>query len=142
MEERGTVVGREDVRALLLLEEEVGYLVVLGVEVWGEVHVVEGLAGGQEGGLVEDQVVDLEEGQEAGDEALGPSCLQAYQEASRMEEHLVGGQEVGQRVDLEVSLEELGVDPVVGVQSLVDLANVVDLVVLQPQQEGEDADWV
>lgn len=50
--------------------------------------MVGGLVGGQEGGLVEGQGADLVEVQEAEDEALDPSCLQGYQEASRMEEHL------------------------------------------------------
>lgn len=64
------------------------YLVVLGVVIWEVDHVVEGLVEGQEGGLVEDQVVDLVEAQEAEAEALEPSFLQACQEASRTEEHL------------------------------------------------------
>lgn len=53
----------------------------------------------------------------------------------------VGGQEVGQRVDQEASLEELGVDRVVEAQSLVDLASVEALAVLLAQEEGVDADW-
>lgn len=64
------------------------YLVVLGVVVWEGVLVVVGLVGGLEEGLVEDLGVYPVEVQEAEDEALDPSCLQAYQEASRMEEHL------------------------------------------------------
>lgn len=51
------------------------------------------------------------------------------------------GQEADQRVDQEASLEELGVDPVVEAQSLVDLANVEVLVDPLAQQEGVDADW-
>lgn len=51
------------------------------------------------------------------------------------------GQEAGQRVDQEASLEELGVDPVVGAQSLVDLASVEALAVPLAQPEGVDADW-
>lgn len=64
------------------------YLVVLGVGVWEGVLVAGGLEGGQEEGLVEGLGVDLVEVQEAEDEALVPSCLQAYQEASRTEERL------------------------------------------------------
>lgn len=141
MEERGRVVGQVDAGALRLLGEEVAYLVVQGVVVWEGVLVVGGLVGGQEGGLVEGQGADLVEVQEAEDEALDPSCPQGYQEASRMEEHLVVGQEVGQRVDQEASLEELGVDPVAEAQPLVDLASVEALAVPLAQQEGVDADW-
>lgn len=64
------------------------YLVVLGVVVWEGVLVAGGLAGGQEGDLVEGLGADLVEVQEAEDEALDPSYLQVYQEASRTEEHL------------------------------------------------------
>lgn len=126
--------------ALLLLGEEVGYLVVLGVVVWEGVHVVGDLEAVQEGGPVEGREVGLVEVQEAEDEALDPSCLQAYQEVSRTEEHLVAGQEAGQRVDQEASLEGLGVDPVVEAQSLVDPAGVEGLAVPLDQQEGVDAD--
>lgn len=55
--------------------------------------------------------------------------------------NLVGGQEAGQRVDQEASLEVLGVDPVVEAQPLVGLACVEALAVLPAQQEGVDADW-
>lgn len=106
-----------DVEALLLLGEEVGYLVELGVGVWEEVLEVGGLEAGQEGVLVEGQGADQAEVQEAEDEALDPLSPQAYQEASRMEEHLVGDQEVDQTEDQEASLEELEVDLVVGAQS-------------------------
>ena len=47
----------------------------------------------------------------------------------------------GQRVDQEASLEELGVDPVVEAQPLVDLASVEAPAVLLAQREGVDADW-
>lgn len=140
MEERGKVVGQVDVGALLLLGEEGGYLVVLGVEVWEGVLVVGGLVGGQEGGLVGGLGADLAEVQEAEDEASDPSCLQAYQEASGTEEHLVVGLEAGQRVGQEVSWEEQGEGPVVGGQSSVDLASVEGLAVPLAQQEGVDAD--
>lgn len=140
MEERGRVVGQADVGAHLLLGEEVGYLVVLGVVVWEGVPEVGGLVEGQEGGLAEGQGAGLVEVQEAEDEALDPSCLQVYQEALRTEEHLVVGQEGGQRVDQEASLEELGVDPVVEAQSWVDLASVEALAVPLAHQEGVDAD--
>lgn len=49
-------------------------------------------------------------------------------------------QEEGQREDQGASLEELGVDPVVEVQSLVDLASVEVLESLG-QLEGADAGW-
>lgn len=55
--------------------------------------------------------------------------------------NLVGGREAGQTVDQEASLEELGVDPVVGVQSWVDLACVEVLAVPLAQKEGVGADW-
>ena len=77
-----------DFMHLLVPLRTYAYLVVLGAVAWEEVHVVEGLVGGQVGDLVEDQVVVLVEDREAGDEALDPLFLQAYQEASRMEEHL------------------------------------------------------
>lgn len=54
--------------------------------------------------------------------------------------NLVVGQEGGQRVDQEASLEELGVDPVVEAQSWVDLASVEALAVPLAHQEGVDAD--
>lgn len=132
------MVGQVDVGALLLLGEEVGYLVVLGVVVWEGVREVEGLVEGQEEGLVEGQGAGLVEVQEEEDEALDPSGLQVYQEASRMEEHLAVGQEAGQRVDQEASLEELGVDPVVEAQPLADLASVEALAVPLAHQEGVD----
>lgn len=134
------MVGRVDAGALRLLGEEVVYLVVLGVVVWEGVLVVVGLVGGLEEGLVEDLGVYPVEVQEAEDEALDPSCLQAYQEASRMEEHLVVGQEVGLRVDQEASLEELGVDPEVEAQSSVGLASVEVLAVPLARQVVADAD--
>lgn len=92
-----------DAGALLLLGEEVEYLVVLEVAVWEGVLVVGGLVGDQEGGLVEGLGADQVEVQEAEDGAWDPSCLQAYQEASRTEEHPVVDQEVGQMVDQEAS---------------------------------------
>lgn len=141
MEGRETEVVQEDAEALQLLGEEVGYLVVLGVVIWEVDHVVEGLVEGQEGGLVEDQVVDLVEAQEAEAEALEPSFLQACQEASRTEEHLVGGQEVGQMVDQEASLVVPEVDQVVEVLSSVALACVEALAVPWSQLEGAVADW-
>lgn len=55
--------------------------------------------------------------------------------------NLVGGQEAGQRVDQEASLEELGVDQVVEAQPLVGLASVEGLAVPLAQEEGVDADW-
>lgn len=58
-----------------------------------------------------------------------------------MEEHLVVDQEEGQREDQGASLEELGVDPVVEVQPLVDLASVEVLESLG-QLEGADAGWL
>lgn len=51
------------------------------------------------------------------------------------------GREAGQRVDREASLEELGVGPVVEVQSLVDLASAEVLAAPLAQQGGADADW-
>lgn len=141
MEERGRVVGQLDAGDLQLLGEEVGYLVVLGVVVLEGVPAVGGLVGDLEGGLVEGLGADLVEVQVAEGEASDPSCLQAYREASGTEEHLVVGREVGQKVDLEASLEELGVGPVVEAQSLVDLASVEGLAVPPAQQEGVDADW-
>lgn len=141
MEGREREVVQEDAGALQLLGEEVGYLVVLGVVIWEVDHVVEGLVEGQEGGLVEDQVVDLVEAQEAEAEALEPSFLQACQEASRTEEHLVGGQEVGQMVDQEASLVVPEVDQVVEVLSSVALACVEALAVPWSQLEGAVADW-
>ena len=50
--------------------------------------MVGGLEAGQEGGRVEGQEVDPVEVQEVEDEALDPSGLQAYQEASRREARL------------------------------------------------------
>lgn len=129
-----------DVGVLLLVGEEVGYLVVPGVVVWEGVLVVGGLVGGREGDLVEGLGADLVEVQEAEDEALDPSCLQVYQEASRMEERLVVGQEAGQMVDQEASLEEQGVDPEAEVQSLVDPASAEALAVPLAQQEEAGAD--
>lgn len=126
---------------LQLLGEEGGYLVVPGVVVLEGVPVVGGLVGGREAGQVEGLGADLVEVQVEEAEALDLSCLQAYQEASGTEEHLVVGQEVGQTVDLEDALEELGVDPVAEAQSLVDLACVEGLAVPPDQQEGVDADW-
>lgn len=142
MEERGRAVGQVDVEVLLLLGEVVGCLVVLAVGVWEGVLVAGDPEGGQEGGLAEGLGDDLAEVQEAEAEASVPSCLLAYQEASRMEEHLVVGQEVGQKVDQEASLEVLGVDPAVEAQSLVDLASVEALAVPPAQQEEVDADWL
>lgn len=92
-----------DVGVLLLLGEVEEYLVVLEVVVWEGVLEVVGLVGGRAGVLVEGLGADPVEVQEAEDEALDPSCLQVYQEASRTEEHLVVGQEAGQRVDQEAS---------------------------------------
>lgn len=54
---------------------------------------------------------------------------------------LVVGLEEGQTVDQEASLEELGVDPAVEGQPLVDLACVEVLAVPMAQQEGEDVGW-
>lgn len=50
------------------------------------------------------------------------------------------GQEAGQRVDREASLEEPGVDPVVEAQPSVDLAGVEVLAAPLAQQGGADAD--
>lgn len=131
-----------DAGALRLSGGEVVYLVVLGAVIWEGVLVVVGLVGGLEEGLVEDLGVYPVEVQEAEVEALDPSCLQAYQEASRMEEHLVVGREVGPRVDQVASLEELGVDPEVEAQSSVGLASVAALAVPLAQQVVADADSV
>lgn len=51
--------------------------------------------------------------------------------------NLVVGREVGQRVDREASLEELGVDPVVEAHPLVDLASVEVLAVPLAQEGAE-----
>lgn len=50
--------------------------------------MVEVLVGDQEADPVEGLGADLVVVQEAEDEAVDPECLQAYQEASRTEEHL------------------------------------------------------
>lgn len=138
---RGRVVGRVGARVLLLLGVEVGYLVVLEVEVWEGGLVAGGLAEGPEVGLVEDQVGGQEVGQEAKVEAWDPSFLQASLGASRTEVLLVGGLEAVPREDQEVSWEEQGAGPAVEAQSLVDLACVVALAAPQAHQEGEDAGW-
>lgn len=57
-----------------------------------------------------------------------------------LKSNLVVGQEAGQRVDREASLEELGVDPVVEAQPSVDLASVEVLAAPLAQQGGADAD--
>lgn len=129
-----------DVGGPLPLGEEVGYLVVLGVVISEGVLVVEGQVGGQEGDLVVDQGADLEEGQGAEDVAWDPSALQAYQEASRKEEHQVVAPVAAQRVAQGASLEELGEDPAVEDQSSVDLVNVEALAVQLVQQVVVDAD--
>lgn len=51
-----------------------------------------------------------------------PGQVRAAELFRNVVSNLVVGQEAGQRVDQEASLEELGVDPVVGDQSLADLA--------------------
>lgn len=129
-----------DVGGLLPLGEEAGYLVVLGVVILVEVLVVEGQVGGQEGDLVVGQGGDQGEGQGAEDVAWDPSDLQAYQEASRKEEHQVVAQVVAQRVAQGASLEELGEDPAVEDLSSVDLVNVEALAVQLVQQAVVDAD--
>lgn len=64
------------------------YLVEQGEGVWEGVLAVGGLVGDLEGGLAGVLGADPGEVQEAEDEALDPSCLQAYQEASGTVEHL------------------------------------------------------
>lgn len=135
-----TLVEQVDVGVLLLLGEEVGYQVVLGVVAWEEVHVVGGLEGGQEEGLAEGRGADLAEVQGVEDGALDPSDLQACREASRMEEHLVVGLVVGQKADQVVSSEELAVDPEEEARSLVDQACVGALAVQLAHQEVEGVD--
>lgn len=56
--------------------------------VWEVAHAAEGLEGDWAGGPEEGRAGGLVGAQGAGDEALGPGSLQAFQEASRTEGRL------------------------------------------------------